>query len=90
LKAGGEWLVSNLHVLADGWRLAAASRERIANSAEEYKMHNTNLQWALWAIAMVVFFVLTLTGHTILLGLTITAVAVFWYSVVPKVRSRRQ
>ncbi len=53
-------------------------------------MHNTNLQWALWAIAMVVFFVLTLTGHTILLGLTITAVAVFWYSVVPKVRSRRQ
>ena len=89
MKACGQWLVSNLPVSALWWA-AADGRERTANSAEEYKMRNTNLQWALWAIAMVVFFGLTLTGHTTLLGLTITAVAVFWYSVVPRARSGRQ
>jgi len=53
-------------------------------------MENQTLQWILWAIAMLVFLVLALSGHTTLLGLTITAVAVFWYSVVPEARSRRQ
>lgn len=46
-------------------------------------MLSKNMQWILWAIAMVVFLTLTLTGHTMLLGLTITAVAVIWYTVVP-------
>ncbi len=47
-------------------------------------MANKTLQWILWAIAMVVFLGLTLSGHTTLLGLAITAVAVLWYTVVPE------
>jgi hypothetical protein len=50
-------------------------------------MLSKSTQWILWAIAMVVFLALTLTGHTALLGLTITAVAVIWYSVVPQAHS---
>ena len=53
-------------------------------------MHNITLQWILWAVVMTVFLGLTLSGHTTLLGLTITAVAVIWYTVVPKASSRRQ
>jgi len=53
-------------------------------------MENRTLQWILWAITMVIFLALTLTGHTMVLGLAITAVAVVWYAVVPKARSRRQ
>ncbi len=53
-------------------------------------MHNITLQWILWAVTMAVFLGLTLSGHTTLLGLTITAVAVIWYTVVPKASSRRQ
>jgi hypothetical protein len=49
-------------------------------------MHNTTLQWILWAIAMVVFLGLALSGHTTLLGLTMMAVGVIWYTVVPPVR----
>ena len=49
-------------------------------------MHNTNLQWSLWAIVMLVFVTLTWTGHTALLGMTITAVAIVWYTVVPAAR----
>ncbi len=46
-------------------------------------MANRSWQWILWGIAMAVFLGLTLTGHTTLLGLAITAVAVVWYTVVP-------
>ena len=46
-------------------------------------MSNQSWQWILWAIAMAVFLGLTATGHTTLLGLAITAVAIFWYTVVP-------
>jgi hypothetical protein len=53
-------------------------------------MANNKVQWILWAIAMVLFVTLTLSGHTILLGLAITAVGVIWYSVVPKAHSGRQ
>ena len=49
------------------------------------------MQWILWAIAMTVFLLLALSGHTILLGLAHHAVAKFWYSVVvPQARSERQ
>ena len=50
-------------------------------------MANKTAQWILWAIAMVIFLALTLTSHTTLLGLAITAVAIGWYSVVPEARS---
>jgi membrane protein implicated in regulation of membrane protease activity len=53
-------------------------------------MENQTLQWILWAVVMVIFLALTLTGHTTVLGLAITAVAIFWYSLVPQARSRRQ
>ena len=51
-------------------------------------MLSKTLQWILWAIAMVVFLALSLSGHMIALGLTITAVAVIWYTVVPAVNAR--
>jgi len=63
---------------------------RVENSAKEFKMHNTTLQWILWGISMVVFLGLMLSGHTASLGLAITAVAVVWYTVVPKGHSSRQ
>lgn len=47
-------------------------------------------QWILWAIAMVVFLVLALSGRTRDLGLAIAAVAVVWYVVVPAVSSGRE
>jgi len=71
----------------DQWLTA---EERATNGAKEYKMRNTTLQWILWGISMVVFLGLTLSGHTTLLGLAITAVALIWYTVVPTARSRRQ
>jgi hypothetical protein len=51
-------------------------------------MLSKNTQWILWAIAMMIFLALTLTGHAMALGLTITAVAVIWYTVVPAAGSR--
>jgi hypothetical protein len=39
---------------------------------------------------MVIFLVLSMSGHTKLLGLAITAVALFWYGVVPEVGPGRQ
>lgn len=51
-------------------------------------MANNTWQWILWAIAMVVFLGLTLSEHTTLLGLAITAVAVLWYTVVPAAHAK--
>jgi len=50
-------------------------------------MLSKSKQWILWAIAMTIFLLLSLGGHTILLGMTIIAVAKFWYSVVLQARS---
>ncbi len=47
-------------------------------------------QWILWAIAMVLFASLALSGRTRDLGLAIAAVAVLWYVVVPALSSGRQ
>ena len=47
-------------------------------------------EWILWAIAMIVFLGLALSGRTRDLGLAIAAVAVVWYVIVPAVSSRRQ
>ena len=46
-------------------------------------MTNQATQWILWAIAMVLFLALALSGHIKLLGLAITAVALLWYGIVP-------
>jgi hypothetical protein len=53
-------------------------------------MKNKSAQWILWAVAMVIFTALTLSGHWNWLSVTIPAVAVIWYTVVPKARSRQQ
>jgi len=47
-------------------------------------------EWILWAIAMVVFLGLALSGRTRDLGLAIAAVAVLWYVIVPAVSSGRE
>ena len=49
-------------------------------------MLSKSTQWIFWAIAMAVFLALSLTGHTALLGMTITVVALVWYTVVPAAR----
>jgi hypothetical protein len=53
-------------------------------------MKRKTAQWILWAVAMVIFTALTLSGHWDWLGVAITAVAVIWYTVVPKTHSRQQ
>ncbi len=47
-------------------------------------------EWSLWALAMIVFLWLTLSGRTRDLGLAIAAVAVLWYVVVPALSSGRE
>jgi hypothetical protein len=47
-------------------------------------------EWILWAIAMVVFLLLALSGRMRDLGLAIAAVAVLWYVIVPAVSSGRE
>jgi hypothetical protein len=53
-------------------------------------MKNKSAQWILWAVAMIIFTIITLIGHANWLGLAITAVAIVWYTVVPKASSRQQ
>jgi hypothetical protein len=53
-------------------------------------MKDKSIEWILWAVAMVIFTVITLTGHANWLGLPIAAVAVIWYMVVPSPHSRQQ
>ena len=53
-------------------------------------MTNKTAQWILWAVAMVMFTALSLSGHWNWLGMAIMAVAVIWYAVVPKAHSRQQ
>jgi len=47
-------------------------------------MRNKSIQWMLWALVMMVFTALTLTGRWIDLALTMTVVAVLWYGIVPE------
>ena len=53
-------------------------------------MKSKTAQWILWAVAMVVFTALALSSHQDWLGVAIAAVAVIWYTVVPKASSRQQ
>jgi len=47
-------------------------------------------EWILWAIAMVVFAALALSGRTLDLGVALAIVAVLWYVIVPAFSSGRQ
>jgi len=53
-------------------------------------MKSKTAQWILWAVAMVIFTALTFNSQWIWLGVAISAVAVIWYTVVPKTHSRQQ
>ncbi len=44
-------------------------------------------QWILWAIAMIIFAALAMSGRTRELGMAIAAVAVLWYVIVPAASS---
>jgi len=56
----------------------------------EVLMKCQTTEWILWAIAMVVFLVLAISGRTLSLGVAIAAVAVVWYVIVPAFSSGRQ
>jgi len=47
-------------------------------------------EWILWAIAMIVFLVLAISGRMMDLGVAIAAVAVVWYVIVPAFNSERE
>jgi cytoskeletal protein RodZ len=64
--------------------------DRYLSTNQEVVMKSKTAQWILWAVAMVIFTALTLSGHWNWLSVAITAVAVIWYTVVPKTHSRQQ
>ena len=68
----------------------AAFDERTQEASRGVIMKSNVTQWILWAVAMVMFTALTLSGHWNWLGMAIMAVAVIWYTVVPKGHSRQQ
>jgi hypothetical protein len=70
------------------WRKAKSEKQRAIG--KEVLMQCRTTQWILWAIAMVVFLVLALSGRTRDLGLAIAAVAVLWYVIVPALSSGRE
>lgn len=51
-------------------------------------MKSTSAQWILWAVTMLVFLCLTLTGHFKALGIAMVACFLVWYTVVPRTTSR--
>ena len=51
-------------------------------------MQTKTAQWILWAITMVVFSALTLSGHFQLLALAIVLSSLLWYTLVPRTTSR--
>jgi hypothetical protein len=53
-------------------------------------MTSKTTQWIIWALLMVGFTALTLTGRWTDLALALTITAVFWYGIVPRPRSGRQ
>jgi hypothetical protein len=63
---------------------------RSLESNRKVIMKSKTAQWIVWAVAMAIFTALTLSGHWNWLSAAITAVAVIWYSVVPKAHSRQQ
>ena len=56
----------------------------------ELVMSSKSIQWTLWALVMMVFTGLTLTGRWMDLAVAMTVVAVLWYGIVPEARSGRQ
>jgi len=53
-------------------------------------MTRVNLEWLVWAIAMILFSELALSGRWIQLGVALTVTGVLWYALVPEHQPRRQ
>jgi hypothetical protein len=53
----------------------------------ELVMGSKFMQWMLWALVMIVFTGLTLTGRWMDLAVAMTIAAVLWYGIVPEARS---
>jgi len=51
-------------------------------------MKSNTAQWALWAITMLLFLALTLTGHFDALLVALIVSSLVWYTVVPRRASR--
>ncbi|MGB8885837.1 MAG: hypothetical protein WCC87_03890 [Candidatus Korobacteraceae bacterium] len=51
-------------------------------------MKSKTSQWILWAVTMVVFLWLTLSGHFDWLIVAMIVASAVWYSVVPRATSR--
>jgi hypothetical protein len=56
----------------------------------ELVMSSKSMQWTLWALVMMLFAGLALTGRWMDLAVAMTIVAVLWYGIVPEARSGRQ
>jgi len=53
-------------------------------------MSSTTVQWMIWALLMFLFTGLTLAARWLDLALALTLAAIFWYGIVPEIRSGRQ
>jgi len=53
-------------------------------------MSSTTVQWMIWALLMFLFTALTLAARWLDLALALTLAAIFWYGIVPEIRSGRQ
>jgi membrane protein implicated in regulation of membrane protease activity len=53
-------------------------------------MKSKAAQWILWAITMVIFLALTLSGHFDWLIVAMIVSSLVWYTVVPRATSRQQ
>ncbi len=51
-------------------------------------METKTAQWILWAITMIIFTALALSGHFELLGLALVLSSLVWYMLVPRATSR--
>jgi hypothetical protein len=51
-------------------------------------MKSKTAQWILWAITMIIFFVLTVSGHFDALIVAMIISSLVWYTVVPRTTSR--
>lgn len=51
-------------------------------------MKSKTAQWILWAITMVIFLALTVSGHFDALIVAMIISSLVWYTVVPRTTSR--
>jgi hypothetical protein len=83
-KAKSEWRT----VIRDEAKDSDGSYTWERMKGKEDAMQTKAAQWILWAITMIVFSALTLSGHFELLALAIVLSSLVWFTVVPRTTSR--